>query len=106
MAGVRQQPIVPILAIARLVARPAVGIGRRAAIDDRQLDLPPRHARHAEVEPLVEVALPVLDDLQFGADAGGGVGDGKDANIAAVKGTRSEKNTSELPSLMRIAEAV
>src|SRR3546814_10553407 len=98
-AAVRQQQIGPILAIARLVARPAVGIGRRAAIDDRQLDLPPRHARHAEVEPLVEVALPVLDDLQFGADAGGGVGDGKDAN-------RSEEHTSELQSLMRISYAV
>ncbi len=62
----------PFLAIGRrhgFVVGPAVRIGGVAAIGDAQLDLAAGAARHAEVEPLVEIGPVILDDFQVGAVA-------------------------------------
>ena len=70
VAGVGDpHPFVAVEAHHAFVVGPAVGIGRAGAIGDAQSDLAPGRSGEAEIEPLVEVAHVILDDLQVGAVA-------------------------------------
>ena len=60
----------PILAVDRdagLIVGPAVGIGGAAAIGDPERHFATARAGQAEVEPLVEIAHVILDDLEIDA---------------------------------------
>jgi hypothetical protein len=74
-------PELAVFGDAGVVIGPAAGIGAGVEPGDHQLELAPRRARDAEVEPLLELALVVRGDCQRGARAV----HGKDFDIAAVE---------------------
>jgi len=67
IAGVLDpHPFVAVGGQAGVIAGPAVGIGRAAAIGDPQRQFAAFAAGHPEIEPLVEVGQVILDDLEIG----------------------------------------
>ncbi len=85
IAGLGQPPVLAILGPARRIARPALRVSRTAGIEDTELNHAPLRAEQAEVEPLVEIGLVILDDLQIERVAV--LFD--DTDIAAVEGGRN-----------------
>src|SRR3546814_5491498 len=77
--------------------------GPRHLVADVDADAAPRGARLGGflVQPLDLVRAVRMDDR-----AGAGLVDQRDILVVAVIGFRSEEHTSELPSLMRVSDAV
>nr|GEU28368.1 hypothetical protein [Tanacetum cinerariifolium] len=71
-AGGHAEPVFAVVAGHRVVVLVALGVRRFARVQEAHPDLLARRALQAEVEPLVDVRVRVLAQLQF--DGGGAVG--------------------------------
>ena len=65
IVGLGEEPVLAITRHAGLVIVPALRIGTVARIGDGKREILPGTACDAEIEPLIEIGLVILDDLQF-----------------------------------------